>query len=262
MVPELALLGYRMSSYGAVVAVYLVVALWLTVYLNRQRGISDGDTLAIFVLAVPAAALGSRALDAVEYWSRYRSFADLVGRQGSSIYGGLLAGFGTALLCAHVRRLSVLDVLDAGSPAVALGEAMTRIGCFLNGCCYGIAWDGPFAVRFPRVSFAFADQVAQGLLPESAPNSVAVHPVQLYSTVAMLGVFAFLIWELRRTRRQGEVFFKLLVAYGAWRLIIAPLRVEALTSMRVFSALFVVAGIIGMYSIHHRIRSSQGPARG
>jgi len=232
-----------------VTSVYLVVALALTVALNVRQGITPRITVTLFALAVPAGSIGSRLLDVLEYWGRYQSVGDVVGRHGSSIYGGLLAGFAVAWAYAATQGVPPLRLLDAGGPVVALGEAMTRIGCFLNGCCYGVPWSGRLAVTFPQESFAFRDQVARGLLASSAPRSLPVHPVhpvQLYSTVVMLGVSLYLLRRFTRRRYDGEVFFAFLVAYGVLRLLVAPLRMEALASMKVFNLVFIVCGGLGL----------------
>ncbi len=258
MLPEVPLLGYQISTYGIVTGIYLLLALPLTIRLNKRQGLSGTDTLTIFALAVPAAALGARLLDVVEYWGRYRSMGDLLGRRGSSIYGGLLAGSAVAWFYAESRGFSPLKLLDAGAPAMALGEAMTRIGCFLNGCCYGVPSNGPLAVVFPRQSFAFRDQVARGLVSPSSVHSLPVHPVQLYSTAVMLLVFLWLLRSWQRPHVEGETFCRFLIAYGGLRLFVAPLRMEALASMKIFSALFIVVGGFGLLSRRRlaRVRSS------
>src|SRR5438094_3487510 len=120
-----------MSTYSIVVAAYLPVALWLTSRLNERQGISPTRTLTLFALAVPAGSIGARILDVLEYWGRYTSLSDLVGRNGSSIFGGVFAGFAVAWSYARWYGIEPLRLLDAGAPAIALGEAATRVGCFL-----------------------------------------------------------------------------------------------------------------------------------
>ncbi|MGH7894681.1 MAG: prolipoprotein diacylglyceryl transferase [Candidatus Binatia bacterium] len=234
-----------MTTYGVVLAVYFSLALPLTVRLNARRGIAARITATAFALGVPAAIVGARLLDVVEYWGRYHSLADVVGRTGSSIYGAFFAAF--AVVGGYLRSTQVSQrrFLDGGAPAMALGEACSRVGCFLDGCCYGVPWTGPWAVVYAPSSFAYRDQYARGLLPAGAVQSLAVHPVQLYSAAIMLGVFAYLLRRLACRRTEGEIFCRFLVAYGVLRLAIAPLRMEALPSMKVFSVIFIAAGLGG-----------------
>ena len=248
MLPSLPLpfSGVAVSTYGVVRTVCIFLTLVLTTRLNERQGIAASVTLTLFALGVPAAILGAHVLDMLEYWGQHGGLGDLLSPTGSSIYGAFFAGFGVGWGYLALRQIAPLKVFDAAAPAMALGEALTRIGCFLNGCCYGIPWTGRWAVTFPPASFAFGDQVVQGLIRPSATHSLPVHPVQLYSTAVMLAVTLYLTRKFLRPHREGEVFFSFLVAYGALRLLVAPLRVEALASMKIFSAGFVVIGSLGL----------------
>jgi phosphatidylglycerol:prolipoprotein diacylglycerol transferase len=258
----LPVLGHAISTYSVVTSVYVVVGLLLVIALNEKQGIAANTTLALFVIAVPAATLGAHALDMFEYRDRYHSMAQVFSRSGSSIFGALFVGIAVAWMYAVARGLSPLKLLDAGAPVMAFGEAATRIGCFLNGCCYGVEWHGPLAVTFPPESFAFRDQVAHGLLAASASRSLPVHPVQLYSTVLMAGAGLYLLHRFTHRQADGEGFFTFLVLYGLLRLSIAPLRVEALASMKVFSVIFILSGGVGLWACRQRVHLRSLPASG
>jgi phosphatidylglycerol:prolipoprotein diacylglycerol transferase len=118
---------------------------------------------------------------------------------GLAYYGGFLLATAVALLYARRHQLGVLRLADRLSPYVPLGLAFGRVGCFLNGCCYGRACDLPWGVRFPG-------------------RGGPVHPTQLYEAAGALAIFALLdfVWTPRK-RGDGEVFGGLLVLYGALR---------------------------------------------
>jgi len=126
----------------------------------------------------------------------------------------------------------------------------TRLGCFLNGCCYGVPWSGALAVVFPPASFAYRDQIARGLLASGAPHSLPVVPTQLMSSALAFLAFAGLLWFFQRPHRDGAVFYAFLIVYGTLRLGMAPLRQEALQSMVVFSVAFITVGILGLLVAH------------
>jgi phosphatidylglycerol:prolipoprotein diacylglycerol transferase len=189
---------------------------------------------------------GARLLDMAEYRGEYSSFAAALARNGSSIYGAFVTSFGVVGIVTWVLRVPLLRFVDGAAPALALGEAITRIGCFCAGCCYGTPWNGPWAVTFPPGSFAFYDLRARGMLEASASSTMPVHPVQLYATALMLLVTLGLVWRFARRAHDGEVFALFLIAYGAERLLLAPLRMEALASMKVFSMLFIGVGVLGL----------------
>ncbi len=104
---------------------------------------------------------------------------------------------------------------DATAPAVAIGAAVGRIGCFLNGCCHGAVCELPWAVRFPAGSHAWVRQLNAGLLRPEDALSLPVHPTQLYSAAAGFSCSAVLLAYARRDRRPGEVMAVLMIALPA-----------------------------------------------
>jgi phosphatidylglycerol:prolipoprotein diacylglycerol transferase len=106
-----------------------------------------------------------------------------------------------------------------------LGYAVYRIGCLLNGCCFGTVTDVPWAVTFGQNSEAFALQVAAGLVPPGAPHTLPVHPTQLYH--ALLGVVIFLVLTRMKSDVPGSRFAMGLIFYGAGRFVIEFFRGDA-----------------------------------
>jgi phosphatidylglycerol:prolipoprotein diacylglycerol transferase len=228
---------------GAAIAASLVTCLVLA----RRQGIPVRKTLLIAAACIPVSVAAARFLNVIEYGATWKNAGPEFWRNsGSSIYGALFACMGVLAALTRAMRIPTLPFLDAGAPGIALGEAISRIGCFCAGCCYGEAWNGPWAVVFPNTSFAAQDQRTRGLIDSTSSHSLAVHPVQLYGVVIM----GLLTWVLaRRFLRQhqkGHIFFWLLIGYGSYRLAITAVRVEALASMKVFSVIFISAGILGL----------------
>jgi phosphatidylglycerol:prolipoprotein diacylglycerol transferase len=127
---------------------------------------------------------------------------------GLAYYGGLLLAAPAGLWYAKKKQLGVARMADLCSPVIAFGLFFGRMGCFLNGCCYGKETDLPWGVDFPTV-----------------PGHAHVHPTQLYEAIGCLGIFAFLYWVVRpRKRRHGDVFAALLVLYGLLRFLLEFLR--------------------------------------
>ena len=210
----------------------------LAIAVNRRQGIGTATTLAVCAICVPTSVCAARVLDAVEYWSAYTSLGDRLARGGSSIYGALFVSFAVASAYVRWRGVSALRFLDGAAPALALGEAVSRVGCFLQGCCYGVPL-GPRLATIVRGTDAIFRH-------DQPPGYTLVHPVQLYSTVAASVITIWLLVVFRRRRFAGQVFFTFLLLYGILRLAVAPLRAEALASMKVFSLLFVLTGAIGI----------------
>ena len=160
-------------------------------------------------------------------------------RQGGlTFYGGLLLATPVLILYARWHRVPVLVGMDIGAPLVMIGLGLGRIGCFLNGCCYGELCDLPWGVSFPYYSYAYTDQVDQGQIappPELtrltaagwtmiAPDSpefkndpklaaiaatsraLPVHPTEIYSTITALLLAGLLITYMGLPHLNGRVF--------------------------------------------------------
>lgn len=178
---------------------------------------------------------GAKLIWAIEHAGRGEPFLDLLlSRGGLSWFGGFAGGLLAGVLVLRWRRVSVLRVLAAATPALALAHAIGRIGCFLVGDDYGYPSRLPWAVAFP-----------EGLPPTTVP----VHPTQLYETVALLP----LVWLLLRWRRQGRsdrfVFGAYLVIAGLIRFVIEFLRVRQpiagpFAVAHVAAALAIVVGVV------------------
>lgn len=220
--------------------------------LNRRQSIRPQTTLLIAAVSGPLAVQGARLLDMLESAASYDSFTALVERDGASVYGALFVGFAAMWLCAGWRGVSRLGFLDAAAPAAALADSIGRVGCFIAGCCYGVPWDGPWAVRYGQGTIAFKEQLEAHLIEATAKQSLPVHPVQLYSTALGIAATVYLTRAFLRRRDDGEVFYRFLIVYGLSRLVIIPFRTDALASMKVFSLLFISAGAIGLLGLMRR----------
>jgi phosphatidylglycerol:prolipoprotein diacylglycerol transferase len=140
-------------------------------------------------------------------------------RGGFAYYGGFLFAAAFAVYYTHRHKMGFLRTADLAAPAIALGLFFGRIGCFLNGCCYGKRTDGPFGIVFPRGSSVWREQVKEHLI-RGADAALPVHPTQLYEAFGALVLFAFLyVYLWPRAKRQGEVFAGLLIGYGVLRSI-------------------------------------------
>jgi phosphatidylglycerol:prolipoprotein diacylglycerol transferase len=151
---------------------------------------------------------------------------------GLVVFGALPTAALAAWRFAARRGLSLADLADCVAPGLLVGLALGRIGCFLNGCCYGGPCDLPWAVRFPPQSPPWLDQVARGLLPpgNAAPAGIAwslpVHPAQLYAAfdAGLLAALACAYTPL--ARRQGEVFALVLALHPISRLLLEAIRID------------------------------------
>lgn len=156
--------------------------------------------------------VGAKLVWALEHAGRQGAFLDLLlSRGGLSWFGGFAGGLTAGVALLHRRRIPIVSVLAAATPALAIAHAIGRIGCFLVGDDYGTPSDLPWAVAFPN-----------GL----PPTTTAVHPTQLYEMLALLPI----AWALVRWRRQRRpdafVLGAYLMATGSVRFLIEFLRMR------------------------------------
>ncbi len=135
---------------------------------------------------------------------------------GLVYYGGFIGGGLAALLFARIRGEPLWALADFTITGIPLGHALGRIGCFLNGCCYGAATNLPWGVHFP---------------PSHETHGVAVHPTQLYETAFNLALYGLVLWFYLRRRRAGapagRVLALYLLLYPPFRCLVEFLRGDA-----------------------------------
>jgi len=222
-------LGLTIHGFGVMLLVAFLASIWLASRRARAAGL---DPILIQDLAfwmIIGGLVGARAFYVIQHNENIDSFWDVfkIWEGGIVLYGSLIgaaAGFG---LYWSRHRFPIRAMLDVIAPAVALGMAIGRIGCFLNGCCYGDVCDPsriPWAVEFPSGTLPWADHVHEGRLGTDAPRSLPVHPTQLYAAIDGFLLAWLLIAFTPLKRRDGEVIALLFVAYPISRFLIERLR--------------------------------------
>ena len=174
--------------------------------------------------------IGARILYVIENISYYlRNPLEIIMLQlgGLSWFGGLILGFLSATVFLKKKKLSIYRILDLISPFVALGQAIGRIGCLLNGCCFGRI--SKFGIYFPV-------------------HKLVLIPTQIYSSLILVFIFIILRVLQDRSHKEGEIFFAYLLFYSLKRFFIEFWRADneiiifGLTLFQLMSiALFCIA---------------------
>ena len=203
---------------------------------RRQLRIGElpDDAVDVAVAGVFGGLVGAKLLWVVEHLGE-EPFSDLLfSRGGMSWFGGFAGGVAAGILMMYRRRLPLLAVFAAAAPALAIGHAIGRIGCFLVGDDYGRPTSLPWGIAFPH-----------GLPPVFVP----VHPTQLYEAIALVPVAVLLMrWRVRR-RPDAFVFGMYLLLAGLVRFAIEFLRVDVrvvgnLSVAHLASLTVMVVGVI------------------
>jgi phosphatidylglycerol---prolipoprotein diacylglyceryl transferase len=199
------------NSYGVTLAISFLLGVHLATRRAARLGIRPADIADLGVWVMLAAIVGSRAFYVATHVEEFRGhWLDVIafwkGLYGLSMLGGVLLAIATGFFVIARRKWPVWALADASIPSFALGIFITRIGCFLNGCCFGTATCSPPGVVFP-----------QGSLPWEAYGFQPVHPTQLYGSVGGLLLLAMLLFTDRRPHFPGFIFALFLGLYGASR---------------------------------------------
>jgi phosphatidylglycerol:prolipoprotein diacylglycerol transferase len=209
---------FSVHLYGVMLAVAFWLGIELSIRLAKKRNLDPTCILDLGIIVLVSSVIGSRFFYVITHLTEYQQ--DVLGifrvwEGGLSFYGGLAAGviFGIAFLVR--RRLPVALVTDIVSPQIALGIGIARIGCFLNGCCFGKESHLPWACKFP------GDSLAGWVMAGKT-----IHPTQVYSAIANFLIFLLLRRLLRSGLARGTVFYSFLIAYGIWRFAIDFLRYQ------------------------------------
>ncbi|MFQ5957370.1 MAG: prolipoprotein diacylglyceryl transferase [Candidatus Brocadiales bacterium] len=183
------------------------------------------------IYALVGGILGARALFIIHHFSEYAAHPldiFMIFKGGLSFYGGLFVATATAAVFCKKRGLSPLKCLDMAAVGLAIGLAFGRIGCFLNGCCYGgrVGDNFLFRVAFPKTkdalgnvdgSPAFLHHLEEGWIGFADPLSLPVHPTQIYSALGAFMLFLILSNVYAYKKRDGEIFLLFLILYAPMR---------------------------------------------
>ena len=233
MYPILFQIGdFQVTTFGVLVALGALIGLWVFHRELLRSGLSPTGVDAALIGVIGGLA-GAKLIWAIEFRNEAPFLSLLLSRGGLSWFGGFIGGVGAGLWSLYRRRIPIVPALAAAAPALAIGHAIGRIGCFLVGDDYGRPTDVPWGVAFPR-----------GLPPTIEP----VHPTQLYETVGLAAIAFILITWRRAGTADAVVFGRYLVMAGALRFAIEFVRINApvagpLTLAQIFSLGIIVVGL-------------------
>jgi phosphatidylglycerol---prolipoprotein diacylglyceryl transferase len=263
MIPFLHLGPLLVPTFGLMIAAAMVVAYYVMRADMARRGLAAKDsTTAEMFVAVPALVgiVGAKLYHVLE--TPRELLADPVGqlfsRYGLAWFGGLIAGLGAFVWLARKFKIRLLEILDAGSAAAAIGYGVGRIGCLLSGDGdYGKPTSLPWGMSFPN-----------GLVP----TTERVHPTPIYELIAACAI-AWILWRLGTRQlaaragrgeaglRAGSVFAAYLILTGVARFLIEIIRINprsffGLTNAQAASMACVMAGVALWWRVARAPKSS------
>jgi len=261
-------------TYGLMMALGFLTALYF-VQRDAKKANIDANVIAdLGFWALLIGLAGSRLLHIIMFHDEY-SWSDPIGwiavwRGGLVFQGGPPPAILFTYWYLKRKNIDFWSTIDIAFPYLALGHAFGRIGCFLNGCCYGKPTTMPWAVRFPRVPFdvtkeatgspAYLDHLNQSSkLSLNDQWSLPIHPTQLYEFLALLCI-CLLLLTLRKKWHPfaGFTMPVYFILYGLWRFFNEslrgdhnPTRLFSFTDQQVFSLVFALLSVALFFVLKH-----------
>ena len=247
MHPEAFHLGnFTVHWYGVSVALGFALGLWLAARRGLRTGLPQEWIADLGLPLIVGTVLGARSLYVLTYWKT--QFAPAPFWEVFAVWkGGLVGASAAAIAYILIRGWPLWKLADALAPSVALGFAVGRLGCLMNGCCFGNACDLPWAIHFPA---------------EHQTGGAGVHPTQFYDFAWAFALYAALAWGYRHKTFDGQIFALYLAGYAGLRALFEIFRGDygserfgLLTPAQVFSVGVMAAAALLYFNLQRR-----GPA--
>lgn len=227
--------GVPIHSYGFFIALGYIASLGLLSYLARLRGLEPSRFLDLAFLALVTGVVGGRilfVLTNLPYFRKYPGEIFDFWQGGLVFYGGFLLAFAACAAYIRKKKLPFQESLDLLAPALSLGHAFGRIGCFAAGCCYGSYCERPWAVHF------------HSDLVDPALRGLPLHPTQLYEAFALFALTGVLVYLVRKKKfAPGGVALFYVIAYAIIRSVIEIFRGDGIRGFLVGNWLSTSQGI-------------------
>jgi len=199
--------------YGIFIALaILVLVLWTMREVKKGANISYDTVFTAALVGIPAGIIFSRLLHVVDMWDYYsQNPGQIIGAEGLTIYGAVLGAALGIWIYSKFSKFQFGYFADLLAPGIILAQAVGRVGCIINGCCYGVTTSLPWGIIYTH--------------PNSiCPLGVVTHPTTVYEIIWNLTVFGVLIKLRGRLKPEGSLFLVYLSLYSLWRLATDFLR--------------------------------------
>ncbi|MCK5808741.1 prolipoprotein diacylglyceryl transferase [bacterium] len=225
--------GYSMSSYYFMGIVAMIVGILMMLREVKRLGLDTHLAFRGALLTATIGYLGARVQHIVfdGFFEIYlqKPMAMLnVFNGGLAFYGAVIFGFLTVIAFFSMHKVKVLPYADAFGYSLALGAGFGRVGCYLNGCCFGEISASPLAQRFIPWGLSAKNQLARDIVSTLGSQPYPVFPSQVVSAVANFSIFLVLYLVIRpKHKKAGVPLGSWFMMYSVFRFIIEFFRADA-----------------------------------
>ncbi|MDR3330967.1 MAG: prolipoprotein diacylglyceryl transferase [Endomicrobium sp.] len=235
--------NFRFFSYGFFIALAFITSIfYLSKSLNKSKNkiFSQDELSSLFIYIMFFGIIGARFLFVIVNFHEFiLSPLDIfkIWHGGLVYYGGFISVLIFLIIYSKIKKLCIRQLGDFFAPALALGHAIGRIGCFFAGCCYGVESNFPCAVVFNNKY-------------SLATTGVPLHPTQLYEAFGNFIIFVFLHFYSKKKHKIGALFVFYIIIYAVLRFVIEFFRGDyrgvcyfCLSISQVISVLLFLIGV-------------------
>ncbi len=216
-------------SFGACLAVAIILCYFVMARLGKPLGYTSDFISTLLTVLIVSGLIGARLFYVAEHLSFYAvqpASIFKIWEGGLMFFGGLLVACASLVIFIRLQKKPLASVLDIIVTAVPLSHAIGRIGCFLNGCCYGRTSDSCVAVTFPHGSIPWSEQLREGLISADAAHALPVLPSQLFEAGLNFIIFIVMLLLFKRRRHPGSQVAAYMMMYSVARFILELSRAD------------------------------------
>ncbi len=193
--------------YGIFIALaILTVVLWTAWQVKRGASITYDTVFTAALVGIPSGLVLARLLHVIDAWEYYgQHIGEIIGGGGLTAYGAVLGATIGVWVYSQFSKMNFGYFADVVAPGIILAQAVGRIGCLLNGCCYGLETLLPWGIVYTNPS-------------SFCPVGVEVHPTQLYELLWNLIVFGILLRLKGHLKPDGSLYLVYISLYSVYRL--------------------------------------------
>lgn len=216
---------FLLTWHGVFTAVGIAVAVFVSAFFARRKGLVEDDVYNIALVAIPGGIIGARGLFVIENWDAFSgNWGDIfsINEGGISVYGGLIMGAAFGWAFAWWRKYPMRAISDVAAFGMLTGAAIGRIGDFING--EHLAKDSGLPWAF---CYTHPETLQEPICGPGLFGSQGVHPVAgLYEPLLLAATIGLLIYLGTRIARDGVLFWMFVACYAVIRFVLSFLRIN------------------------------------
>lgn len=212
--------GININFYGVCIALGFLCAVIVMQYKRKRANMTRDQIFDLALIAIATGIIGARLLHVIQNWESGSGFLWIfrIDKGGLVFYGGFILAIICVCIYARKKKISMPALLDVTSPAIAIGHAFGRLGCFMQGCCFGKeAPEGTWGTV--RYAIKPGSSIDPRLFQPDGMTK-ALYPTQIWESLANLILCAVLIFLCKKFRKPGQIAGIYLITYAIIRFTI------------------------------------------